>query len=558
MSGGDYPVPDAVFEQHSAWLATSGAGKTTAVKGGVERMLARGERVVIVDPTGVWWGLRFMRDGRRASPHKIVIFGREHADLPLEEGSAEAIARALGSSSTSAILSLRGMRVAERTRFITAFFEALESANKGLLNLVIDEIHLFAPQNGGTGLTPAMLHATNNLVSLGRSAGLRIAMISQRPAKVHKDSLTQATALVALRCSHNLDQRPGRDWLATTVGYKAERLEIMLARAGLLTGDGWLSAPQLGIMRRVSFPMIATFDSSKPGVTEIPLKPLDVGALRAALAAPSVSPSRDRAENRSEPPPGRSASASEISEAEQRGREAGYSEGYADGRDEGRRVSIAELEGLVETMRSGLPAAMPAGSPAPPDPRRECPAEHRETGSKPTAVARAAGSAPSDLTAPQRRVLEALAWWRGAGHGRVPRARAAIVAGYSPRASTHGVLVGELVKLGLVKTGGGTIGLTDAGVERVAVPRFAGWEELRQTARSQLDPQPARVFDVVCAAMPDPIRRDAVAEALGLSPKASTAGVYIGKVSALGLIEPAGAGHVRAAPWLFGMGGGQP
>ena len=336
-----YPVPDDVFAQHSAWLATSGAGKTTAVKGGVERMLDRGERVVVIDPTGVWWGLRFRADGRSASPYKVVIFGREHADLPLEEGSGEAIAQALGTSSTSAILSLKGMRVAERTRFITGFFETLVDANSGALNLVIDEIHLFAPQSGGSGLTPAMLHATNNLVSLGRSSGLRIAMISQRPAKVHKDSLTQAKALVALQCSHPLDQRPVRDWLSTSVSDKATSTMIMQSLAGLPVGAGWLSAPQLGILEQVQFPMIATFDSSRAGAAQIPLKPLDVAALREALAA-SVSPPTDRSKKGSEPPaPERPASADEIGTAKQNG----YAEGFAAGALEGARQGWSKAMG---------------------------------------------------------------------------------------------------------------------------------------------------------------------------------------------------------------------
>jgi hypothetical protein len=63
----------------------------------------------------------------------------------------------------------------------------------------------------------AMLHAANNLVSLGRGIGLRIVLISQRPAKLHKDSLTQVETLVAMRLiapqdrgDRGLDQANGR------------------------------------------------------------------------------------------------------------------------------------------------------------------------------------------------------------------------------------------------------------------------------------------------------------------------------------------------------------
>ena len=41
-----HPIPDAALDGHLAVLGTSGYGKTNAIKGAVERLLARGERVV--------------------------------------------------------------------------------------------------------------------------------------------------------------------------------------------------------------------------------------------------------------------------------------------------------------------------------------------------------------------------------------------------------------------------------------------------------------------------------------------------------------------------------
>ena len=87
------------------------------------------------------------------------------------------------------------------------------------------------------------------------------------------------------------------------------------------------------------------------------------------------------------------------------------------------------------------------------------------------------------------------------------------------------------------------------------VPAHVTAEDLRGSARALLKPQEARAFDVVYAAGGRPIRRDDVATKLGLSTTASTAGVYIGAVAAYGLIEPAGRGEVRAAPWLFEVRG---
>ncbi|MFK4725380.1 hypothetical protein ABIE89_006480 [Bradyrhizobium niftali] len=70
-------------------------------------------------------------------------------------------------------------------------------------------------------------------------------------------------------------------------------------------------------------------------------------------------------------------------------------------------------------------------------------------------------------------------------------------------------------------------------------------------ALSLLGPQEQRVFDVVYGAHPRSIARKTVAERMGLSPTASTTGVYLAAVAAYGVIENAGPGEVRAAQWLF-------
>jgi hypothetical protein len=52
-----------------------------AARGIVESPLDRGERVCIVDPTGVWFGLKLKASGKSGA-YPIVVFGGEHADFP--------------------------------------------------------------------------------------------------------------------------------------------------------------------------------------------------------------------------------------------------------------------------------------------------------------------------------------------------------------------------------------------------------------------------------------------------------------------------------------------
>lgn len=50
MSG----IPREALTRRLAFVGTTGSGKTYTAKGGVERKLKAGERVVVIDPLDVW------------------------------------------------------------------------------------------------------------------------------------------------------------------------------------------------------------------------------------------------------------------------------------------------------------------------------------------------------------------------------------------------------------------------------------------------------------------------------------------------------------------------
>ena len=81
-----HPAPPALpvdaLDDRIAIVGTAGSGKTYAAKGFVERLLDTGARVTIVDPLGVWWGLRASADGSAAG-YPVVVFGGRHADVPI-------------------------------------------------------------------------------------------------------------------------------------------------------------------------------------------------------------------------------------------------------------------------------------------------------------------------------------------------------------------------------------------------------------------------------------------------------------------------------------------
>ena len=96
-------IPANALDRHIGFLGMTGSGKTSAAKTAIiEPALAAGERVIIIDPTSAYWGLRINADGKRKG-YQIYVFGGDRGDYPLRARDAEMLAEAFGTSSDSAV-----------------------------------------------------------------------------------------------------------------------------------------------------------------------------------------------------------------------------------------------------------------------------------------------------------------------------------------------------------------------------------------------------------------------------------------------------------------------
>lgn len=256
-------LPDAALNQHIAVLGKTGSGKTYAAKGIVEGLLTQSRQVCVVDPTGAWWGLRLAADGK-ARGFDVVLLGGKHADIPLAERSGAAVARLITQQGASVVLDTTGFTVGEYTRWFIDFAGTLYTTIQDPLHLVIDEAHYFMPQGGGGRLdvdAGRMLHAGNRLMSGGRSLGIRAMMITQRPAKLHKDSLSCADTLIAMRVVAPQDRKAIKEWI-DGAGDPVQGKAVLDSLAQLKRGEGWAWYPEGGYLECVHFPRIRTYDSS--------------------------------------------------------------------------------------------------------------------------------------------------------------------------------------------------------------------------------------------------------------------------------------------------------
>jgi uncharacterized protein len=258
------PVPEAVFEQHVIILGKTGSGKSSTMRLFIEHLLDKKEPVCIIDPKGDHYGLKASADGKKAG-YSLVIFGGEHADVPINARSGAAIAELVATGNRSAIIDLGSWMVAERTQFWIDFASSYFKNVRGRHFLVIDEVHNFCPK--GKIMDPnagKMLHWSNRLASEGRGKGLTLVAASQRPQKVHNDFLTSCETLIAMRVIHKADRDAVKDWLDACGDEKVGK-EVLSTLASFKRGEAWVYSPEVEFgPKHLKFPMFDTYDSFRP------------------------------------------------------------------------------------------------------------------------------------------------------------------------------------------------------------------------------------------------------------------------------------------------------
>lgn len=547
-------IPDAALSQHIAILGKTGSGKTYAAKGVAERILSEGGRVCVIDPTGAWHGLRSSATGKSGG-FPVVIFGGEHADLPLGGAHGEAIAEIIGTSSDPAILDTSLMRVGERTRFFADFADALVRKNKGPLHLIIDEAHLFAPQGKvNDPQSGAMLHAANNLVSLGRSRGLRIILITQRPAKLHKDSLTQVETLVALRLIAPQDRAAVEAWIKDNADEKQGR-EIIASLATLKTGQGWVWAPEIGILDRVSFPKIKTFDSSQapdgsdagdgPVLAKIDREAIQKRLEIVAADAVANDPVRLKAEIAKlkrdvATKPTAVVDDAALADAERRGYERGFREGAA----AAKAVLEPKADAIMVAVHDLRTVIAPKPKYRPPD-MRPALAQPARLSRQPSANGHARpGTA---LPRAERRILAALAQYPG---GRTKN-QVAILTGYAVNGGGFNNAISSLRTSGFLIGSGDNLDITDPGIEALGHfdPLPTG-DALLAHWLGQLGKAEREALRVLVGAWPKAMSKEEVAAQAGYAPDGGGFNNAVSRLRTLELV--AGRGELKASDALFG------
>jgi len=559
----DLELPEEAVTETFAILGKRGVGKTTTARVLTEELLEVGLPVLILDPTGVWWGLRTSADGRRDG-YPVVIFGGDHADVPLEETAGTLIADVIVSQRISAVLDLSSLSKGGTRRFSTDLLERLYFRNREPLHVVIDEADLLAPQRVAHG-GERLLGAMSDLVRRGRVRGLGVSMITQRPATLSKDILTQAEVLIALRMTGPRDVAAIDEWVRLHAD-EDEAREVKSSLASLPVGTAWVWSPGwLDLLRRVQIRVPRTFDSSatpRPGQQRPAARamaPIDLAALGEQITATverakaedprqlrrTIEDLQRQLRTRAAPAPTVTVTVPVLDArclTELRGAVAAYETSA-----EALRAVLGTISAKCDDVADpGRPAPSPQSArrvvqPPRPDP---VPAEPSPRPA-PTPVPTAAAAPDGRLPKAQRAILSVLAQ-----HGRRTTTQVALLTGYSHKSGGFRNSLSSLRSAELIE-GRGDIDITPEGLRVLGhyEPLPTGPALIEWWKREQLGKAESAILDVLVEHWPAAVPVDSIAEVTGYS---GTSGGFRNSLSRLRSLQlAAGRGELAAADTLM-------
>lgn len=258
-----YKFPDAVLAQHQAVLGKTGSGKTSTEKLIVEQVVAAGFRVCILDPIkSDWWGITSSADGKKPGlPFKIL--GGPHGHVPLHDSAGKAIGQLVGSGKLPlSIIDMADFGAGGLQKFFVDFAPALMKSAKGVLYLVIEEAHEFAPkERAGFGQENLSIHWAKKLATAGRSKGIRLIVATQRTQSLHNAVLGSCETIITHRLTTPADQKPVLEWLKANTD-KAQMETVAAAISSLPTGTGIIVSGEAKIFQLKAFPKFKTYDNA--------------------------------------------------------------------------------------------------------------------------------------------------------------------------------------------------------------------------------------------------------------------------------------------------------
>ena len=257
------PLPREWLQLASIVYGMPGTGKSVLSRVVAEEAHKVGVRFCIIDITGGAWGLKSSADGKRDGL-PVVVFGGDHADMPLNIKAGKAIGATIAELNQSSILDFEHFDSSEYLGFIADFSRSVLLHNRKPLVLIYDEVQEYGGQQpDGSKDGRRCLSAVKSVAKTGRKHALGRMFLTQRGAEVNKAISEVCETLVSFRAQGTLDQDRIKKWLGTKVSKENVAWAVAqlngLPNGSALFASAYPKVPMFGVyaVRRPE-----TFDSS--------------------------------------------------------------------------------------------------------------------------------------------------------------------------------------------------------------------------------------------------------------------------------------------------------
>jgi hypothetical protein len=261
----DYTVPAIeILSGRGFVTGKSGSGKSNTASVVAEELLDAGLPLLVIDTDGEYYGLK-------ESYELLHVGGDDRCDARVGPDHADRLARLALEEHVPIVLDVSGYAEADEARetvasVVGALFDREREARTPFL-LVAEEVHEYVPQRGNPGEAG---EALLRVAKRGRKRGLGLLGVSQRPAAVDKEFVTQCDWLVFHRLTWENDTRV----VGSILGDGAAE-EV----TGLEAGEALVRTDWTESVERVRFRRKRTFDAgatpSLDGVERPDLRSVD-------------------------------------------------------------------------------------------------------------------------------------------------------------------------------------------------------------------------------------------------------------------------------------------